>query len=47
MSGPHGRGETPSLTGESLFMTIFVNQGRGKKKVAFASPIPGRSSPLT
>ena len=34
------------LTGESLFMTIFVNQGQGKKKVAFASPYPGKIIPL-
>ena len=30
------------LTGESLFMTVFQNQGQGKKKVAFAAPYPGR-----
>lgn len=30
------------LTGESLFMTIFINRGSGKKKVAFASPYPGK-----
>ena len=30
------------LTGESLFMTEFVNQGSGKQKVAFASPYPGK-----
>jgi uncharacterized protein (TIGR00266 family) len=29
------------LTGESLFMTVFLNQGQGKKKVAFAAPYPG------
>ena len=29
------------LTGESLFMTVFVNKGRGKKRVAFAAPFPG------
>lgn len=34
------------LTGESLFMTIFVNQSQGKKKVAFASPYPGKIIPL-
>ena len=27
--------------GESLFMTHFVNQGVGKKRVAFAAPFPG------
>ena len=30
------------LIGESLFMTVFQNQGSGKKKVAFAAPYPGR-----
>ena len=30
------------LTGESLFMTHFTNQGMGKKKVAFAGPYPGK-----
>lgn len=30
------------LTGESLFMTAFTHAGTGKKKVAFASPYPGK-----
>ena len=30
------------LTGESLFMTIFTNQGTGKQQVAFAAPYPGK-----
>ena len=30
------------LTGESLFMTVFSAQGRGKDRVAFAAPYPGR-----
>ena len=30
------------LTGESLFMTVFQNQGAGKKKAAFAAPYPGK-----
>jgi uncharacterized protein (TIGR00266 family) len=30
------------LTGESLFMTAFTNQGLGKARVAFASPFPGK-----
>lgn len=34
------------LTGESLFMTAFLNNGLGKKKVSFASPYPGRIIPL-
>ncbi len=34
------------LTGESLFMTAFTNIGSGKKRVAFASPYPGKIIPL-
>ena len=34
------------LTGESLFMTIFMNQGSGKRKVAFAAPYAGKIIPL-
>lgn len=30
------------LTGESLFMTIFLNRGAGKKRVAFGAPYPGK-----
>lgn len=30
------------LTGESLFMTVFMNQDYGKRKVSFASPYPGK-----
>ncbi len=34
------------LTGESLFTTVYSNQGAGKKKVAFAAPYPGRIIPV-
>ena len=34
------------LTGESLFMTAFTNQGQGKKHVSFASPYPGKIIPM-
>lgn len=34
------------LTGESLFMTHFTNEGHGKRKVAFAAPYPGRIVPI-
>ncbi|MGD8376903.1 MAG: TIGR00266 family protein [Acidobacteriota bacterium] len=33
------------LTGESLFMTVFSNQGSGKKRVAFGAPYPGKIIP--
>lgn len=35
-----------ALTGESIFMTHFTNQGSGKKRVAFAAPYPGKIMPL-
>src|SRR5438552_5860257 len=34
------------LVGESLFMTVFQNQGQGKKKAAFAAPYPGKIVPM-
>ena len=34
------------LTGESLFMTVFINQGRGKRRVAFGAPYPGKIVPI-
>ncbi|MDD2533466.1 MAG: TIGR00266 family protein [Eubacteriales bacterium] len=34
------------LTGESLFMTTFTNQGSEKKSVAFAAPYPGKVIPF-
>lgn len=34
------------LTGESLFMTAYSNYASGRKKVAFASPYPGKIIPL-
>lgn len=34
------------LTGESLFMTVFTNEGHGKKRVSFASPYPGKIIPM-
>jgi uncharacterized protein (TIGR00266 family) len=34
------------LVGESLFMTVFGNQGQAKRKVAFAAPYPGKIIPV-
>lgn len=34
------------LTGESLFMTAFTNDGYDKQKVSFASPYPGKIIPV-
>jgi uncharacterized protein (TIGR00266 family) len=30
------------LTGESLFMTVFLNRGMGKQRVSFGAPYPGK-----
>jgi len=30
------------VTGESLFTTVYTNQGSGKRRVAFAAPYPGK-----
>lgn len=34
------------ITGESLFMTTFTNNGSGKRHVYFASPYPGKIIPM-
>ncbi len=34
------------VTGESFFITTFLNKGSGKKHVAFAAPYPGKVIPL-
>jgi len=34
------------VTGESLFTTVFTHHGRGKGRVAFASPTPGAILPI-
>ncbi len=34
------------ITGESLFLTHFTNQGWGKKHVAFSAPYPGTIIPM-
>lgn len=34
------------LTGESLFLTHFTNEGQGKKEVSFAAPYPGSIVPI-
>jgi uncharacterized protein (TIGR00266 family) len=34
------------ITGESLFTTVYTNQGNGKKRVAFAAPYPGKILPM-
>lgn len=34
------------LTGESFFITTFLNNGRSRARVAFAAPYPGKVIPL-
>ena len=34
------------VTGESFFITSFLNNGKGKSKVAFAAPYPGKVIPI-
>jgi uncharacterized protein (TIGR00266 family) len=34
------------LTGESLFMTVFLNRSNQKKRVAFGAPYPGKIIPI-
>jgi len=34
------------LVGESLFMTVFQNQGQGKRRLAFGAPYPGKVIPI-
>ena len=34
------------LTGDSFFITTFLNSGKSKSKVAFAAPYPGKIIPL-
>ena len=35
-----------ALTGESLFMTHFTNQGVSRQNIAFAAPYPGKIIPI-
>jgi uncharacterized protein (TIGR00266 family) len=34
------------LTGESLFMTVFLNRSSARRRVAFGAPYPGRIVPV-
>jgi uncharacterized protein (TIGR00266 family) len=34
------------LTGESFFITTFLNTGQGRRRVAFGAPFPGKVVPL-
>lgn len=34
------------ISGESIFLTHFTNEGSGKKRVAFSAPYPGKIVPI-
>ena len=34
------------LSGDTFFITTFLNNGRGRKRVAFSSPFPGKIKPI-
>jgi uncharacterized protein (TIGR00266 family) len=34
------------ITGESIFLTHFTNEGKGKRRVAFGAPYPGKIIPI-
>ncbi len=40
------KGLKRAVTGESFFITSFINNGGSKSKVAFAAPYPGKIIPL-
>jgi uncharacterized protein (TIGR00266 family) len=40
------KGLKRAVTGESFFITSFINNGHGKSKAAFAAPYPGKIIPL-
>ncbi len=40
------KGLSRMVTGESFFITTFLNQGRDKRRAAFAAPFPGKIIPL-
>ncbi|MGL5380258.1 TIGR00266 family protein [Clostridium sp.] len=44
--GKLGHAAKRVVTGESLFLTSFTNNGFAKEKVAFASPYPGKIIPI-
>lgn len=41
------KGLKRAVTGESFFITTFLNNGSGKKHAAFAAPYPGKIIPIS
>ncbi len=46
MGGDLFSGFKRALTGESFFITTFMNNGRQKRRVAFSAPYPGKIMPF-
>src|SRR5512139_527845 len=46
MGGDLFSGFKRALTGESFFITTFMNSGRQKRRVAFSAPYPGKIMPF-
>ncbi|MEL7060798.1 MAG: TIGR00266 family protein [Acidobacteriota bacterium] len=46
LMGMLGSAAKRMVTGESLFMTVFGNQGGHRRNVAFAAPYPGKIIPV-
>jgi uncharacterized protein (TIGR00266 family) len=46
MGGDLFSGFKRALTGESFFITTFLNNGRQKRRVAFSAPYPGKIMPF-
>ena len=40
------KGLKRAITGESFFITTFLNNGQGKSHVSFAAPYPGKIIPI-
>ena len=46
MLGKLFQGAKRVLSGDTFFITTFLNTGRGRKRVAFSSPFPGKIKPI-
>ena len=46
MLGKLFQGAKRVLTGDTFFITTFLNNGRGRKRVAFSSHFPGKIKPI-
>ena len=46
MLGKLFQGAKRVLSGDTFFITTFLNNGSGRKRVAFSSPFPGKIKPV-